>query len=216
MTCIVGIARDGVVHIAGDSGSGIPDLQVVSVMAQPKVFGVRTFGDEPSAVIGFTDSFRMGELLQHRLQLPTRRRSEEDDELVPTLEWIAGRLANAIREVFRNGGWWTKENEKEKGGQFLFGYEGRLFNYSSEHGFTENANGVDAVGSGFEVALGAMTGLLLIDPSLADRPRVLLLAAETAASEHIAFVRPPFHVASLVAGKVEILPLKYDLNPGFR
>lgn len=64
MTCIAGIAQDGKVYICGDSaGSAGHDL---AVRADRKVFVNGEF------VMGFTTSFRMGQLIQYAFTPPKR------------------------------------------------------------------------------------------------------------------------------------------------
>jgi ATP-dependent protease HslVU (ClpYQ) peptidase subunit len=67
MTCIVGFRQGGKVIVGGDS-AGISGWDV-TVRADPKVF---VAGDY---VMGFTSSFRLGQLLQFRLKLPEPPRS---------------------------------------------------------------------------------------------------------------------------------------------
>ena len=56
MTCIAGLVHDGAVYLAGDSaGCSGWDL---TVRADPKVFVSGSY------VMGFTTSFRMGQLLR--------------------------------------------------------------------------------------------------------------------------------------------------------
>jgi len=62
MTCIVGIQHDGRVYIGGDS-AGVAGYSITS-RADAKVFTVGPY------VMGFTSSFRMGQLLRYGLKAP--------------------------------------------------------------------------------------------------------------------------------------------------
>ena len=69
MTCIVGLVHEGVVYIGGDS-AGVAGLSL-TVRADEKVFRNSDF------LMGFTTSFRMGQLLRYSLKPP--RRHPDDD-----------------------------------------------------------------------------------------------------------------------------------------
>ena len=99
MTCIVGIEHGGKVYIGGDSAGS--DGHHLVIMAEPKVFKRGRF------LIGYTTSFRMGQLLQHTLKPPAF-----------TAEWqkrgvhafMTVRLVDAIRKCFTDGGWIATKN----------------------------------------------------------------------------------------------------------
>ena len=62
MTCIVGVVDNGKVYMGGDS-AGVGGL-CIETRKQPKVFRNGDF------LIGYTDSFRMGQLLQYKMSPP--------------------------------------------------------------------------------------------------------------------------------------------------
>lgn len=141
MTCIAGLVDGDSVLIAGDSaGTAGYDL---TTRLDPKVF-VRG-----GVAIGFTTSFRMGQLLQYRLDVPR----------VPTLglhQWMSTRFVDAVRDCLKTGGFATRTSEQESGGTFLVGVHGRLFSVETDYQVAEHAGGIAAVGCGAAYALGSL------------------------------------------------------------
>lgn len=172
MTCIVGMVQDGKVLIGGDS-AGVGGLDIQN-RKDVKVF---TNGD---FVMGCTTSFRMIQLLQYKLSPPKRHPD------VDVMRFMVTDFVEAVRELFRSGGFATKENEAESGGNFLVGYAGRLFRIESDYQVGERVEGFDACGCGEAYALGAMAAYTPTDA----RER-LTFALKTVA-QFSAGVRGPF------------------------
>lgn len=179
MTCIVAIVQDGEVHIGGDS-AGVGGYSI-TVRADRKVFRNGPF------VMGFTTSFRMGQLLAHSMK-PPRRHAEDDVYAFMVTEFI-----NAVRSCLKDGGYASKDNETEAGGTFLVGYAGRLFTIYDDYQVAESVDGYVAVGCGQDLALGSLHSTVGQPP--ADRVRIALKAAE----HFSAGVRGPFHLEKLAA-----------------
>jgi ATP-dependent protease HslVU (ClpYQ) peptidase subunit len=177
MTCIVGIVESGQVWIGGDSVGS--DGWVNVSRSDPKVFHNGDF------LIGFTSSFRMGQLLRYSFTPPV---IGEDQDV---FGYMVTSFVNSMRECFKAGGFARKESEEEKGGQFLVGYRGRLFEICSDYQVGEIADGYDAVGCGYQVALGSLYSTC--GAMSADRVRIALEAAE----KFCGMVRSPFVVESL-------------------
>ncbi|KQX35323.1 hypothetical protein ASD04_14880 [Devosia sp. Root436] len=174
MTCIVGVVEKGKVWIGGDS-AGVAGYDLM-VRSDPKVFRNGDF------VMGYTSSFRMGQLLAHRFQ-PPKRHADQD-----VYVYMVTSFVDALRQCFKDGGYASKENEREQGGQFLVGYEGRLFEIGGDYQVGENLDGYAACGCGGSIALGALHATSSECPT--DRIRSALSASE----RHNAGVRGPFVV----------------------
>ncbi|GAB5505802.1 MAG: hypothetical protein Rhirs2KO_09650 [Rhizobiaceae bacterium] len=181
MTCIVGLVENGAVYIGGDS-AGVSD-SYLTVRADRKVFRNSDF------IMGFTSSFRMGQLL-HRAFSPPQRHPDTDVEKFMVTEFV-----DAVRQCLKDGGYAEKHNEAERGGTFLVGYQGRLFRIDSDYQVGEAADAFDAVGCGHAIAQGA----LYANP--AGRPLDRLKIALEAAERFSSGVRGPFHFETLEAGK---------------
>lgn len=141
MTCIVGLVDKGTVHIGGDSASVAGWTSRVTRL--PKVFRRGPF------LIGYTTSFRMGQLLQHALNVPIQKDTDDMRFMVMT-------FAESVRALLKERGVAKIEANAESGGQFLVGYRRRLYSVQQDFQVNEMADGFDAVGSGAEYALGAM------------------------------------------------------------
>lgn len=142
MTCIVGLVDCGAVWIGGDS-AGVDGWDLL-VLADEKVFARGEF------LIGFTTSFRMGQLLKHRLKVPKRRSGQDERDFMATA------FVDAVRKCLKGGGWAEEDKKRETGGCFLVGYNGRLFQVNGDYSVLETADGLNAVGCGGQLALGAL------------------------------------------------------------
>lgn len=176
MTCIVGLVAGGKVFIGGDS-VGIDDWNRVSRVDR-KVFRNDGF------VMGFTTSYRMGQLLRYSLKPPAVKDGQD------LMEYMVVDFVGALRTTLKEGGFAKKENEVEKGGVFLVGFRERLFRIEGDYQVGESADGYDACGWGAMVALGALHAT----PRAAPRHR--LIAALKASEYHSRCVRGPFHIES--------------------
>lgn len=145
MTCIVGFVEpSGRVVVGGDS-AGVAGLDI-RVRADEKVFRRGPF------LLGFTTSFRMGQLLRYSLQVPDQ--GEESD-----YEYLVTRFVDAVRKCLKDGGYATKTSDQEAGGTFLLGYRGRLYTVDSDYQVAAHHDPYTAVGCGADFALGALAVL---------------------------------------------------------
>jgi len=177
MTCIVGLVDDGRVYIGADSASGQENSWTVRATKLPKVFRIGEF------IIGYTDSFRMGQLLQYHLDV--RPQNEESD-----MEYMVKVFAEAARETLKKYGFARVENNEETGGTFLVGYRKHLYTIDADFQVNEMADDMDACGCGAEYALGALRAVRKKTP--VER---ILLALDVAA-HFSGGVKPPFRVES--------------------
>lgn len=172
MTAIVGVVHDGTVHIGGDS-AGVSGWSL-TVRADSKVFTNGPY------VMGFTTSFRMGQLLRFALAAP-----EPEGDLEA---FMATTFVDAVREALKAGGWAKKDNEREEGGVFLVGVQGHLFCIQSDYQVAEAADGFAAIGCGDQIALGALYATARSRMAPEKRIKLALEAAE----RFSAGVRGPF------------------------
>lgn len=144
MTCVIGLVEDGKVYIGADSQAA--DGWNKRTVAQPKVFLNGPF------VIGYTSSFRMGQLLQYQLEVKSQ--GDESD-----YAYMVKEVIEAVRDCLKSHGWAKVENNQEEGGGFLIGYRGKLYEVQSDMSVLEYIDGFGAVGSGTNYALAAMAAL---------------------------------------------------------
>lgn len=179
MTVIAGlVAPDKSIIMGGDS-AGVAGLDM-ALVAEPKVF---TNGD---FLIGFTSSFRMGDLLRYA-DLPTYHQEEE----ASSHRFMVVKFVPAIRTLLKDGGYMSVDKHREEGGTFLVGFSGSLFGIWDDLQAASSSYGMLAIGCGGQVALGAMIAMkasgMALDESLVE---VALKASETAS----AGVRSPFSI----------------------
>lgn len=177
MTCIVGLVAGDRVVIGGDS-AGVTVGWGINSRVDRKVGVVGEF------VFGFTDSFRMGQVLLYRFKPPPI-----EGEL---MAYMVGPFIDELRRALRAAGYAERLNERESGGTFLVGVRGRLFRISSDYQVGEARDGYDAIGCGADLALGSMysTGLILD-----CAPKVRILEALAAADHFSGGVCRPFNIA---------------------
>ncbi len=176
MSCVVGWIENGSVVIGGDAAA-VWSLHVTQRVA-PKVFA-----NGPMA-LGFAGSFRVGDLLEYALKVPDRKRRETVDAYMRTT------FIDAVRKCLADGGCAEKENGVEKGGEFLVGYEGRLFGVDSDYQVGENRDGFEAIGCAAELARGALAAMHRLKVRLPVKTR--LQRALEIAARYSGGVSPPF------------------------
>jgi hypothetical protein len=155
----------------------------LTVRADEKVFQRGPF------LMGFTTSFRMGQLLRYALDVP----KQPDDQ--DTYEFMVTAFVDAVRKSLKDGGLAKKDNEVETGGTFLVGYRGRLFYIGTDYQVGEPVDGFDAVGAGHEIACGALY-------ATEGKAPVRRIETALAAAERLCgAVRAPFTVLKLKASR---------------
>ncbi len=180
MTCIVGIEYKNGVLIGGDS-AGVVGTSVV-VRADCKVFSSGPYA------MGYTTSFRMGQLLRYRLEPPTPTTSDLDD----LDRFMATTFIDAVRCTLKEGGYAkVTDGEEECGGDFLVGIAGRLYAIESDFQIGRNAAGYEALGAGRDLALGS---LFTTKDMSRLTPKTRVEYALSAASEFSTQVVPPFYI----------------------
>lgn len=188
MTCIVGFTDGKRVVIGGDS-AGIAGWSL-SVRADEKVFRNGPF------VIGFTSSFRMGQVLRYKTFLPT-----PPDDLAELDRFMATSFVDAIRESFKSAGIAEKDKEKESCGTFLVGVGGHLFTIDDDYQVARNVDPFAACGCGQSSALGAMSMVLMLSASNRTEgmtPEDFVGLSLSASERNCSGVRGPFTILSTV------------------
>jgi len=183
-TCIVGLVdKKGKIHMGGDS-AGVSRLDVTT-RADTKVFLKKTGVEK--MIMGYTSSFRMGQLLRFKLQIPERPKD------MGVYEYMVTVFIDAVRQCFKDGGFAEIKNDVESGGTFLVGYEKRLFVIYNDYQVGENVYPYDTCGCGDRYAFGSLhaTHGLVKDPK--KRVRMALKAAE----EFSGGVKGPFVIKTL-------------------
>lgn len=181
MTCIVGIEHDGGVLIAGDS-AGLSGWSKM-IRADLKVFTIGNY------VMGFTDSFRMGQLLRYGLAMPGPTHLERND----LHHFMCTTFIDGVRKTLKDGGWAKTDSERELGGSFLVGVAGQLFMVASDYQVARTICGYNAVGCGDDLALGSLHTTAQYDIEPQTRAQLALEAA----ADHSGGVAGPFVYTNL-------------------
>lgn len=176
MTCIVGVEHKGFVYMGGDRCGSNSSLKVT--VDRSKVFLNK------DVLIGFTDSFRFGDILQFHY-VPAKRPKKFSDE-----EYVYLIMIEQIRDLLKDKGYATVADNAESGGNCLIGYRGKLYELQDDFSLNRTMNGFNAVGSGADIALGSLytTGLE------GWEPEKRIITALEAAEEFCPGVRRPFDV----------------------
>lgn len=178
MTCIVGLVDNGRVWIGGDS-AGVNGYLSMAVRTDRKVFRNGDF------VMGFTSSFRMGQILAYSFNPPKPRRG------VDIMAYMVTDFVDAARAALKSGGFVKTKEGAEEGGTFLVGFECRLFAVQGDFQVAESTHGYDACGCAADIALGS-----LYSTQQRGSPEERLQEALAAAEAFSAGVRGPIHIVS--------------------
>jgi ATP-dependent protease HslVU (ClpYQ) peptidase subunit len=181
MTCVIGLVQRKRIYIGADSAA--VGNRFIRTTNLPKVFRKGPF------LIGYCGSFRMGQVLEYCLEVPAQRKDE------PVTSFLVNGFIEGVRSALKAKGVAAVEQNKEKGGQFLVGYKGRLYSVNSDFHVGDMLDEFDCIGSGAPVALGAMKAL----EGLGPKQRI------ERALEITAYYTPdvcgPFHILSMGAEK---------------
>lgn len=180
MTCILGLEIDGKVYMGGDSASA--EGWNIRETGLKKVFVNGRY------LIGYSTSFRMGQLLQYA-NLPTYPVDLSNDRN-DTLKFMVTEFVPAIRKAFTEAGYIKIDSNREEAGDFLVGLNGFLFHVSSDLQVNYFLDGYQAIGCGAVFSLGALS---VLDRSV---PISILKALEVA-GKFSNGVCPPYYVESI-------------------
>ena len=182
MTCIIGIVEKDKIYMGADS---LGSASTWCKTRKDKKICIKKSVDDIEFIIGYTSSYRMGQLLRYNLQIPRVDKLELH-------EYMVTKFIPAIRECFKDGGYARKKDDEEKGGQFLVGVKNRLFQIECDYQVGESVHNYDSVGCGFELALGSLFSTADI-----EAPENRINIALEAAEEFSNGVRKSFNIMSI-------------------
>ena len=149
MTCIIGLINNKGVYIGADK-SRSTSVFIHNTLIE-KVFRKDEY------VIAYTESFRMGQLLQHSIKLP-----EPPKKM--TIAFMVYEFVEIVREGFKEYGYSRISSNEESAGSFIVGVNNSLFHIESDYQVDYLTDGFIADGSGSQYALGAMEALKDVYP----------------------------------------------------
>lgn len=179
MTCIVGLVDGKDVWLGADSCGGEGNSrQRYKTSKLVAIHGPN--GLNRSILVGYTSSYRMGNLLAQSAKA-------ECHEVATPDAWLIDSFVPMLRRLFGKEGFLAKKDEREEGGEMLVALAARLFVVQSDFSVLEPLDGYTAIGSGADVALGAL---------YANRgsPAIRVQKAVAAAAHHTPMVDWPWHI----------------------
>lgn len=200
MTCIVGYIEKGNVIIGGDS-AGVGGLSI-HIRRDPKVFTTGPF------IMGFTSSFRMGQILMSSMFKPPHQKKDQSD-----YDFMVTSFIEAVKDCFDEGGYSQKYKEgDDKGGTFLVGYKGELYMIEGDYQVAMTHDKFMAVGCGEELAEGAMFALEGVEEDISSIGKLTI--ALSAAAHFSGGVEAPFNFVEMTKkdSKLEATKIKEKIK----
>lgn len=182
MTCIVGLIdkETKTVYMGGDS-AGVGGRYDIRLRKDPKVFIRGPF------IMGFTTSFRMGQLLMSDDRFRVRPQGTVESDY----DYMVSAFVPAVQKLFEAGGFLEEENKVKSGGTFLVGYKGHCVESDFQVG--EHHDEFNACGCGEDYAVGSLYSTRKAKMLPAERVYEALETAEYFS----AGVRKPFNILKL-------------------
>lgn len=177
MTCIVAFkTEEGHSVIAGD-------YMASNGHNFHKVANSKVFSKSDKCAVGYTSSFRMGQILEHYWTLPPRTEGQELEN------YINVTVIESLRATFKTYGYGMKNGLEDLGGNFLLLYGERIYEVQYNYSVLDYDLEVIAVGSGSDAAQAALYCLL---PVKLENVEEMLMKVFEATSMVTATVSPEF------------------------
>lgn len=165
MTCIIAYTNGESSFIAGDKlgSNGFTK----SVMVEPKIFEKKFIKVDNNGInrteetlsMGGTTSFRMLQLLDHKLVLP------EQTKETTTIQYLVHQVIPAIRALFKEE-WGSRDNSQEiGGGQFIILHNHVIYEVQEDFSVLQPKTSITSVGSGTYHAIASMQAFLIANKS---------------------------------------------------
>lgn len=174
MTCIIGLKYEGEVFLCGDRMGSAGNR--LSRRINPKVF------EKDGMVIGYTSSFRMGDIIRHLFKVPKHDEVESGSEYA----YMVKKFVPGLITCFKTNNWLKKENEIISGGTFIVGFNSKMFTVENDFQVEEVKDKYTAVGCGDDLAKGSLHSSITDDNY--DSANDVLVTAMEAAEYHSAWV----------------------------
>lgn len=144
MTTIIGIVDKGVVYMGADGKATFGWIGKSASL--PKII------KKDNMLIGVSGSPRALQLIEHMAEHPAH-----DTEKESNMAYLVKHVLPVWHEVLKDSEFLqTKEGQENTNSHILIGYRGELFMVDGVFSLFMSETGYDAIGSGSEVALGAL------------------------------------------------------------
>lgn len=183
MTCIIGVLDNDTneMYIGGDSAAS--NGYSLNIRKDPKVFI-----KDNKFIIGFTSSFRMGQLLMSDKFII---REQNDNET--NFHYMINAFIPAVQDVFESGGYLKSSDNVKEGGIFIVGYKNSLYKICSDFQVAETVENYISCGCGEDFALGSLYTSENMNLSTTER----ITKALEAASKYSVGVSGPFNIMKI-------------------
>jgi hypothetical protein len=167
VTCIIGLVDKGEVWMGADSAFSTECN--TWTFRNPKIF---RRGD---LMVGVTGDIRVSQVMQFGgLDVAFTPPPSEDFQ-----RWVVGEFVPSVRTILQSAGVASKKDEVESfDSRILIGHAGQLCCIECNYGVSWPAGSFFAVGSGADVAMGALYGAFDTTRSAEDRILLALKASE--------------------------------------
>lgn len=188
MTCIAALARDGRIAMAGDSRNNVHDRPIIGAAA--KVRHRMTSDGKDQMLFGVSGDGALMVLVRDRLHVDEAPKPDADPH-----PW-ADAVAIALTELALEAS--IRDQDGRLDGSALLGWNGRLWTLTHMQAIP-HPNGVAAIGSGSDYAIGVMSALAGQDLE----PAEIVTRAVACACEHDPWCAQP----------IDLHLLGHDLEP---
>lgn len=153
MTVIIGYTNGKNVWMTGDEAAAGDCMN--EFVKHQKVFksavylGPKNHSRE-NILIGYAGSFRMGQLLQFKLE------SNRPTKNMDVYEYLCTNFVDEIKELFEKNNFSKLVENEAIGGSFLIGVKGRLFTIQSDFSVLEYKEKFTSIGGGYQFAIASM------------------------------------------------------------
>ena len=163
------------VYIGADS-AGADDKFNLRIRKDIKIFETGDF------LVGYTSSFRMGQLLRFNFNPPKQKKEQTN------FEYMCTDFIETVREKLKKGGYTKIKENEELGGTFIVIYKNQIYKIDNDFQVAEAYDEYDACGCGEPYALGS----LYSSRKLSFQERII--RALKCAEHFSAGVRRPFRI----------------------
>lgn len=185
MTCIVGYEHENKVYLGCDSAT--VDGWTIQLTAQSKIFKLGEF------LIGCAGFPRVSQLIQYSLSLKPQQENQT------SFAYLCTEFSSAVKTILNdNDSIHSSENGKGlPETSVLFGYRKHLYILDTNFQIIQFKDKYAAIGSGMDLALGAMAALSSVDLIKSMKPENKIKIALEASAKHNTGVQKPFKIMSI-------------------
>lgn len=183
MTTLVGIQGRNWALLGADTR--IADESTIYKMSK----GHSKIIEHENFTIACAGDLRAINVLQAGLKIPKTFVAKDDSHFITSF------LIPAMRKAFADSGYEkTSEGQSSHESEFLIAYNGKIYEVGSDYSWVQDSRGIYALGSGGQIALGALA--CLVGDSVNKREaKSWALKALTIASEYNSDTAAPFHIS---------------------